>query len=338
MISIADLVETLLRVGEEAVKLENGYGLQDRLNRGELSARQFVEKSLALWQQFEILVNLSGEQAKRKAEAIMNGPEAELAYNSISDPAILAVRLLGHDDVYATIIMNNNTGGIISGLERKDDSYANKWLTDKLFSAYEVTRIYATVIPYLAAGNRRLLIANSSKDFPSALGITGSYLAKAVYNLDSIETVLSDEHMAIYQLLSNASTHLRQEGIDAQVVIGMEDYTENGIPRRVLRVTDTGLGIPPEILPRIFGAYSSRPHGSGLGLRVVKRIAELRGGYAKVTSTQQGSHTFAYNTATDCLATSQPAVRGTTFEVHLKALDAQALFGAPASATVQKSL
>jgi len=53
----------------------------------------------------------------------------------------------------------------------------------------------------------------------------------------------------------------------------------------VIRITDTGTGIPPDKLPRIFEAYySSRPHGSGLGLAMAKRIVEAHGGTISVQS------------------------------------------------------
>jgi signal transduction histidine kinase len=53
----------------------------------------------------------------------------------------------------------------------------------------------------------------------------------------------------------------------------------------VLQATDTGRGIPPEVLPRIFEAfYSTRPGGSGLGLPTARRIVEAHGGTLSVAS------------------------------------------------------
>ncbi len=48
-------------------------------------------------------------------------------------------------------------------------------------------------------------------------------------------------------------------------------------------VTDTGPGIRPEVLPRIFEAYfSSKKTGTGLGLPIAKRIVEEHGGILEV--------------------------------------------------------
>ena len=60
--------------------------------------------------------------------------------------------------------------------------------------------------------------------------------------------------------------------------------------RALLRVRDTGIGIPPEDLPRIWGRLfrgdSSRTErGLGLGLSLVKAIVEAHGGRVEATST-----------------------------------------------------
>jgi two-component system sensor histidine kinase HydH len=53
----------------------------------------------------------------------------------------------------------------------------------------------------------------------------------------------------------------------------------------VLEVTDTGVGIPPEVRDRIFDAfYSTRPAGSGLGLPTTRKIVEAHGGTVRVES------------------------------------------------------
>lgn len=52
-----------------------------------------------------------------------------------------------------------------------------------------------------------------------------------------------------------------------------------------LAVRDTGKGIEPEILARIFDVYfSTKPNGSGLGLATTRRIVEEHGGRIEVES------------------------------------------------------
>lgn len=65
-----------------------------------------------------------------------------------------------------------------------------------------------------------------------------------------------------------------------------------GNPRVVFAVSDTGLGIPAESLPRVFQEFyqvgndaRQRSKGSGLGLSIVQRLVDQLGGAVSVTST-----------------------------------------------------
>jgi PAS domain S-box-containing protein len=53
-----------------------------------------------------------------------------------------------------------------------------------------------------------------------------------------------------------------------------------------ISVRDTGIGIPEEMLPRLFDPfYTTKPSGSGLGLAIAYRIMQDHGGLISVTST-----------------------------------------------------
>jgi signal transduction histidine kinase len=52
-----------------------------------------------------------------------------------------------------------------------------------------------------------------------------------------------------------------------------------GNEQLVMSVSDTGLGLPPQQADQIFNAFfTTKPHGTGMGLRISRSIVESRGG------------------------------------------------------------
>jgi two-component system, OmpR family, phosphate regulon sensor histidine kinase PhoR len=67
----------------------------------------------------------------------------------------------------------------------------------------------------------------------------------------------------------------------------------------VVEVTDNGIGIPPDDVPRIFERFyrvdrsrSREMGGTGLGLSIVKHVAQVHGGHIEVDSTPGKGSTF----------------------------------------------
>lgn len=84
----------------------------------------------------------------------------------------------------------------------------------------------------------------------------------------------------LLNLLSNAVRHTPAKGTIAV-------HAEMQPRQLIIRVTDTGSGIAPEDLPRIFERFHKGrdSHGSGLGLAIAKTLVVAHGGDIHVTST-----------------------------------------------------
>lgn len=83
---------------------------------------------------------------------------------------------------------------------------------------------------------------------------------------------------AILNLMINATQAMSEGG---ELILRLSTQQD----RAVLEVTDTGPGIPPENLGRIFEAYfSTRLGGSGLGLPATRRLVRMHDGEVQVHS------------------------------------------------------
>jgi signal transduction histidine kinase len=93
------------------------------------------------------------------------------------------------------------------------------------------------------------------------------------------EVVLSS---IVTNLTRNALLYLGDSEKRAVVVKASADRDEV-----LIEVADTGPGIPPDVLPRLFQPFqrgTDRAGGHGLGLAIVKRLAEAHGGRVLVRS------------------------------------------------------
>jgi signal transduction histidine kinase len=111
---------------------------------------------------------------------------------------------------------------------------------------------------------------------------------------------------AVENLLSNALHHTSCGGVVRIAAHVQETHLR-------LRVSDTGSGIAPEVLPRLFEPFvTSRANGTGLGLALVREIAVAHGGSVRLV----------------CAAT------GACFEIEIPWLPSSSLTTTPTFATV----
>ncbi len=110
-----------------------------------------------------------------------------------------------------------------------------------------------------------------------------------------LESDLTKLRQILLNLLSNACKFTR----DGTVSLSAERFVRDGAEWLRLRVADTGIGLEPDQLGRIFepfsqadGSTTRRYGGTGLGLTISRRFAELLGGGISVESEPGRGATF----------------------------------------------
>jgi len=80
-------------------------------------------------------------------------------------------------------------------------------------------------------------------------------------------------------LIKNASEAMKEGGILTLTADLAQDHV-------VIRISDTGCGIPAEILPKLFEPFVThgKSHGTGLGMAIAKSVVEAHGGTISVAS------------------------------------------------------
>jgi two-component system phosphate regulon sensor histidine kinase PhoR len=116
------------------------------------------------------------------------------------------------------------------------------------------------------------------------------------------------DSQAIYQILSNLLDNaIKYTPEGGTITVGSRPFTDPaGIQRVEVFVRDTGAGIPPEDLPRLFERFyrvdkarSRELGGTGLGLAIVKHLVKAHSGEVRVESELGHGSTFLFTLPVD---------------------------------------
>jgi two-component system sensor histidine kinase PilS (NtrC family) len=111
--------------------------------------------------------------------------------------------------------------------------------------------------------------------FPAASGIT------ALVDREPMKQVLVN-------LTRNALDAMGEAGGELRIELEHEDAL--AAPAAVIRIADSGPGIPPELVPRIFEPFfTTKPGGTGFGLAIAAGIVERHGGTLGLGRPRPGS-------------------------------------------------
>ncbi|MGL5876313.1 MAG: ATP-binding protein, partial [Xenococcaceae cyanobacterium] len=140
----------------------------------------------------------------------------------------------------------------------------------------------------------------SQQTFPKTIEIRRDIPTADLWTVSADATQL---HQVFMNLCVNARDAMPDGGIlgiSANNIIIDEAYTRINLDARVgsyvvITISDTGIGIPPELLERIFDPFFTTKEvgkGTGLGLSTVLGIVKNHGGFIKVKSEVDGGTKF----------------------------------------------
>ena len=157
------------------------------------------------------------------------------------------------------------------------------------FARVRVAKIVPLDIRAIAAGAAQLV--DSHPDKPDGVSVE-CVTPTTPLLIEGDEDLL---HRAVFNLTLNALQASPSGGrvhVEVTVLRGEDAPSGAGFEQggALLRVTDQGPGIPPEIRNRLFDPFfTTKPGGSGLGLSVVHRAIEAHRGLVFVDSDERGT-------------------------------------------------
>ena len=91
--------------------------------------------------------------------------------------------------------------------------------------------------------------------------------------------------MRFIRLLCNLIKNAREAMPNGGILTIGTDLVDNEV---VIRISDTGIGIPPELLPKLFEPFVThgKTYGTGLGMAIAKSVVTAHGGKISVSSVQ----------------------------------------------------
>jgi signal transduction histidine kinase len=270
------------------------------------SNREITEINKELAETNKALVLTNMQFAKLNQESITLSKELALAYQKIeqqNQTYTAFINIAAHELRTPSQAILGCAGSAKSDPAYKEDKqgylhviYRNAFRLDKLIkNILDVTRIEGNtlqldkqrfnlndVLLRVIEDAQTQVLANNSK-IKLSISLDKSSTSSAEVEKHAPIFVEADKEritQVLYNLLDNA-IKFSEEGIVSVVVERKRNDKDNGNAKEVIviSVKDTGSGIHPEIMPKLFSKFASRSFsGTGLGLYISKGIVEAHGG------------------------------------------------------------
>ena len=201
----------------------------------------------------------------------------------------------------------NGIIGLVDMLRRTDITHKQKSYLERIaYSGKVMMNVINDILDFSKIEAGKMDIERIPYQVDSVIdNILSSITAKANEKGLSIELDISQQvpdtlvgdPLRISQILLNLCNNAIKFTDTGGITIHLDYLRKDGQPFFLMRVSDTGIGMSPEQLNKVFSSFSQADDstsrkfgGTGLGLAIIKRLTELMNGHIEVdTELGQGS-------------------------------------------------
>jgi signal transduction histidine kinase len=180
--------------------------------------------------------------------------------------------ILGLSEILQTKVKDNEHRGFIDVISRNAKRLHR--LTEDIL---DITKIESQILNlHKEKLNINEVIADIINDAKSQIQIHNPDKLQIVFSEPKEPVFIEADKIRLYQIITNLLNNAIK--FTPEGIVSVDTYI-NDNNEAVVRVKDNGIGIHPEILPRLFTKFATRSDvGTGVGLFISKSIVEAHGG------------------------------------------------------------
>ena len=298
-------VNTGLRSGV-FVPLLKDDGIVGSIALGRKLVQPFTDKEISLFQDFAAQATIALESTRRERQ--YREMQSELAHaNRVATMGQLTASI-AHEIKQPIATARNNARAALNFLDKSPPDVAE--VREALTCIVDDTDRAGDVVDRIGALIKKTPPRKEVVDLNAAvLEVTALTRSEAIQNGVTVDTLLADElpriqcdRVQLQQVMLNLIVNAIQsmsgvEDGNRELQISTVSIEPEGV---CVAVRDTGHGLHPESLPRLFDPfYTTKPDGMGMGLSICRSIIEAHGGRLWATRCEPRGTLFQFTIPAD---------------------------------------